>query len=226
MMETKTIQEQDAQNGHKTCIHGYQWTELVTGDVVCDECYPTKTTAINHQTYVHPAPYVEPGPSGKFNGKFPLRLGHIKADLIGGPYRNKTAEFYGIKMAEEINADCVINIPTEDYCVPDTGRLVAGLYCGISLAQQQAPLWVGCMGGIGRTGLYFGALAKVMARYQKFTKQRVTIDPVKYVRKHYLAHAIETPEQIAWLKALNVDEVARWAAAINGYKPPWWRRFI
>src|SRR5271166_4838953 len=112
-------------------------------------------------------------------GKFPLRLGHIKADIVGGPYRLKPSNYYGIKMAEEINSDCVISIPTRDFDVPDTGRLIAGLYCGITLAQQRAPLWVGCMGGIGRTGLYFGALAKVMAKYQKLTKLR-PIDPVAY----------------------------------------------
>lgn len=159
-------------------------------------------------------------------GFFPLRLGHIKADIVGGPYRSKPAECYGIKMAEEINADCVISIPTEDYCVPDTGRLVAGLYCGIVLAQQQVPIWVGCWGGIGRTGLYFAALAKVMARYQKLTKQKVTIDPIKYVRKHYYAHAVETPEQVAWVKALDIEAVAQWAVSISGYKPPWYKRIF
>lgn len=223
MMEITTesklsIQEIDERKGYKICAHGYQWSELITGEVVCDDCYPTKPTAIN--------PYVEPKPSGQFHGTFPLRLGNLKADLYGGPYKNKPKEFYGIKMAEEINADCVISIPTADYCVPDTGRLLAGLYCGIALAQNQCPIWVGCMGGIGRTGLYFAALAKVMARYQKLTKQKVTIDPVRYVRKHYMPHAVETVEQVQWVKDLNVDAVAEWAVSISDYKPPWYRRFI
>lgn len=162
-------------------------------------------------------------PSGA-KGKFPLRLGNIKADLVGGPYKLKPPCYYGIKMAEEIDADCMVSIPTADFSTPDTGRLIAGLYCGIALAQQQVPIWVGCMGGIGRTGLYFGALAKVMARYQKLTKQRVTIDPVAYVRQTYYAHAVETPEQKNWVNNLDVDAVAQWAVSISGYKPPWWRR--
>lgn len=159
-------------------------------------------------------------------GFFPLRLGTIKANIVGGPYRSKPSDVYGIKMAEEINADCVISIPTRDFSVPDTGRLLAGLYCGISLAQQQVPLWVGCMGGIGRTGLYFAALAKVMARYQKLTKHRVTIDPVEYTRQHYLSHAVETQEQRAWVAALDVDAVAHWAVMLSGYRAPWYRRFL
>jgi hypothetical protein len=163
---------------------------------------------------------------GGANGTFPLRLGNIKADLVGGPYKKKPANFYGIKMAEEIDRDCVISIPTADYCVPDTGRLLAGLYCGISLAQQQIPIWVGCMGGIGRTGLYFATLAKVMARYQKLTKHKVTIDPIKYTRKHFLAHAVETDQQINYIAALDVDAVAQWAVSISGYKPPWYKRIL
>lgn len=159
-------------------------------------------------------------------GIFPLRLGSIQANLVGGPYRNKPAGYYGIKMAEEINADCVISIPTRDYDVPDTGRLVAGLYCGITLAQQQVPIWVGCMGGIGRTGLYFAALAKVMARYQKLTKHRVTIDPIAFTREVYLSHAVETDQQKNWIWHLDVDAVAEWAVTVSGYKAPWWKRVI
>ena len=159
-------------------------------------------------------------------GTFPLRLGNIKADLKGGPYRNKPANYYGIKMAEEINADCVINIPTRDFDVPDTGRLIAGLYCGITLAQQQAPIWVGCMGGIGRTGLYFAALAKVMARYQKLMKHKVTIDPVLYVRDMYLSHAVETKQQKDWVANLNIDAVADWVVSIQGHKVPWYKQIF
>lgn len=159
-------------------------------------------------------------------GKFPLRLGSIKADIVGGPYNQKPPYFYGIKMAEEIQRDCVISIPTRDYHVPDTGRLLAGLYAGISLAQQGVPLWVGCMGGIGRTGLYFAALAKVMARYQKLTKHKVTIDPIAYTRSQYLAHAVETDEQMRWVADLDVGAVAQWAVYISGYRAPWYRRFL
>jgi hypothetical protein len=159
-------------------------------------------------------------------GLFPLKLGTIQANLVGGPYRNKPKDFYGIKMAEEINADCVISVPTRDFSVPDTGRLIAGLYCGISLAQQQVPIWVGCLGGVGRTGLYFAALAKVMARYQKLTKKKVTIDPVAYTREHYYSHAVEIAEQKKWVEDLNVDAVAEWAVHLSGYRVPWYRKIF
>lgn len=158
------------------------------------------------------------------NGKFPLQLGELKAWLYGGPYRKKPDEFYGIKMAAEIDDPCNISIPTEDYDVPVKGDLIAGLFTGITLAQQGYPLWVGCMGGIGRTGLYFAALAKVMARYQALTGKRVTVDPILYTRQHYLAHAVETKQQIEFIKNLNVDSVAKWVAASQGIKIPLWRR--
>jgi hypothetical protein len=159
------------------------------------------------------------------NGRFPLRLGAIKADILGGPYRKKPSHYYGIKMAEEINADCVISIPTRDFSVPDSGRLLAGLYSGITLAQQGAPLWVGCMGGIGRTGLYFAALAKVMAGYQRLMKHR-PIDPISYVRATYHNHAVETQQQMQWVADLDVSAVVQWVAHLQGYRAPWYRRLF
>lgn len=226
MMEevVETIREADAKMGYPICLHGASWAGLIAGALKCEVCYPEgKDAAVDHvATFIQPVLT----PSGKFNGKFPLRLGNIKADIVGGPYRNKTADYYGIKMAEEIDEDCVISIPTLDFNVPDTGRLLAGLYCGIALAQQGCPLWVGCMGGIGRTGIYFAALAKVMARYQKLTKQKVTIDPIPYTRAKFLKHAVERPEQEKFIAELDVDAVARWAVSISGYKPPWWKRIL
>ena len=156
-------------------------------------------------------------------GRFPLRLGTIHADILGGPYMQKPKGFYGIKMAEEISRDCVISIPTRDFDVPDRGRLFAGLYAGISLAQQGVPLWVGCMGGIGRTGLYFGALSKVMSGYQKLTKHK-PIDPITYVRSTYYSHAVETEQQVQWVTDLDVSAVVDWVAHLQGYRPPWYRR--
>ncbi|CAM6004391.1 unnamed protein product [Sphagnum balticum] len=160
------------------------------------------------------------------NGLFPLKLGTIQWNLVGGGYSMKPDNYYGIKLAAEINKDCVISIPTKDFSVPDTGRLIAGLYCGITLAQQQAPIWVGCMAGRGRTGLYFAALAKVMAKYQKLTKKKVTIDPVAYTREHYYSHAVETAEQKKWVEDLNVDAVAEWAVHLSGYRVPGIERYF
>lgn len=166
----------------------------------------------------------KPLPDGA-KGLFPLRIGSIKADIVGGPYNSKPPQFYGIKMAEEISRDCVISIPTRDFNVPDRGRLLAGLYAGISLAQQGCPLWVGCMGGIGRTGLYLAALAKVMAGYQRLTKKR-PIDPIQYVRATYYAHAVETDQQVRWVYDLDVYDVVQWVAVLQGYRSPWYRRLF
>jgi hypothetical protein len=163
--------------------------------------------------------------SHKPNGTFPLRLGNIQADILGGPYANKPDDHYGIKMAVEIKDDCVISIPTCDFDTPDMGRFVAGLYCGITLAQQRVPIWVGCRGGIGRTGLYFAGLAKVMSEYRKLLKKKA-FDPIWYIRATYLSHAVETAGQKKFITELNAVDIAKWAMAVQGYRVPWFKRLI
>ena len=67
------------------------------------------------------------------------------------------------------------------------------------------------MGGIGRTGLFLAALAKLSGEK----------DPVAYVRKHYMPHAVETQQQQDFIKNLKVWDL-RWKlqliAFIRKYK--------
>ena len=65
------------------------------------------------------------------------------------------------------------------------------------------------MGGIGRTGLFMGCMAKVMVDYANYTKARKPLpsDPVDYVRSHYMCHAIETLEQQAYVRGFDTAPV-------------------
>lgn len=113
--------------------------------------------------------------------------------VFGGPYYDKPATMLGVKMAVEIQEACEVDIPTRDFKVPPVPVLLTGLEKALQLIASRQPLYVGCMGGKGRTGLFLAALAKLWGEK----------DPVVYVRKHYYSHAVETPEQERYIRTLE-----------------------
>jgi hypothetical protein len=138
-----------------------------------------------------------------------FQLGNLKTEIAGGPYKLKPEGYFGIKMAAEVRAGCGIDIPIRDYCVPEEGTFKRGLVLGIMAVSLGQKLYVGCFGGIGRTGLYMAGLAKVMAEYRK-KMHRPTFDPILYVRRQYLAKAVETPQQEAFINTLDVQPIVDW----------------
>jgi hypothetical protein len=56
--------------------------------------------------------------------------------IVGGPHREvgPGAGMFGVKMAAEINSDCLVDIPTQDYHVPDKYLLEKGLTKAVCLA--------------------------------------------------------------------------------------------
>lgn len=138
------------------------------------------------------------------NGRLPLSLGDHKFIVYGGPYRQKPAEFIGVRMAAEIDMPAEIVVPTEDFQVPPLEEVRDGLDEAVSRILLGQPLYVGCMGGIGRTGLFMALLAKA------FGEQ----DPVTYVRAHYLAHAVETMGQRKYIADFTIPAWTRKKIAI------------
>jgi protein-tyrosine phosphatase len=67
-------------------------------------------------------------------------------------------------------------------------------------AAPELPVYVGCAAGLGRTGTFIAALARMAG----------IGDAVAWVRENYDARAVETAEQAAAVAALDVDAV--WAA--------------
>jgi hypothetical protein len=117
--------------------------------------------------------------------------------IFGGPYFHKPERMAGVKMAVEIDLPCDISVPTRDYSVPNEKDLRAGLVAAVDLLAAGRELYAGCYGGIGRTGLFMACMAKAA---------RVP-DPVAWVRQTYNPHAVETPEQQAFVKAFDVSAV-------------------
>ena len=61
-------------------------------------------------------------------------------------------------------------------------------------------MWVGCQGGWGRTGLFLALMAKVCGE----------ANPVSYVRHHYSPRAVETNEQMDYVRKFDVDDLQQW----------------
>jgi protein-tyrosine phosphatase len=122
---------------------------------------------------------------------FNLKFGKVDRVVIGGPYREKFTDHFGVKMAEEIKSPCDVDIPTRDFDVPDPKTLDKGVRDSLFVIARNKPVYVGCAGGIGRTGLYMAALAKVLG----------IPEPVKYVRANFKGHAVETKQQMAYVEA-------------------------
>lgn len=119
--------------------------------------------------------------------------------VYGGPYRQRTPGTRGVKMAVEIKEPCDVDCPTVDFAVPERKMFYRALHQTVDLLLAGEPLYVGCMGGVGRTGLMLAVLAKA------FGVKR----PVEYVRKHYNGHAVETPEQKKFVAQLTITPSIR-----------------
>lgn len=146
------------------------------------------------------------------NGSIPLRIGRlIDATVYGGPYRQVPDLFWGVKMAVEIDHPHMVAVDTKDFCVPKVSDLKAGIVKSLMAMINEEVVYVGCWGGIGRTGLFLAALAKVQIEYRK-TKHRAGRgdDPVLYVRKHFIPHAVETAEQQKYIEDLDVSDIVQW----------------
>lgn len=130
--------------------------------------------------------------------KLPLRPGKYFT-VFGGPYKERPANMRGVKMAAEIKLAFDVSIPTEDYSVPDKGALMVGLEEAVDLILSGQPVYVGCMGGMGRTGLFLAVLAKAF---------RVK-SPVPYVRRKYYSHAVETDKQYSFVTKYKIPLAVR-----------------
>lgn len=120
-------------------------------------------------------------------------LGKSSRRVHAGPYRDRPTTHLGVKMAEEIKSPCDISIPTEDFSVPTQQMMEEGIRQVLKPLALGEPIYVGCMGGIGRTGLFLACLAKTLGAHR----------PVHYVRSHYEPHAVETRQQRDFVEEFN-----------------------
>ncbi len=126
-------------------------------------------------------------------------IGRKKYTVTGGPYLQKPSHMVGVKLAREIRAHYDVSIPVTDFSVPSKKDLDAGLERIVDLLANGQPLYVGCMGGRGRTGLVLSVLAKAFG----------VKHPVEYVRDTYSHHAVETEEQYEFVESYKIPAKIR-----------------
>lgn len=142
-------------------------------------------------------------------GSLPLPSGFFREyRVFGGPYMQRPHGTVGVKMAVEIRAVCDIDVPTEDYSIPSDAVALAGLERAVEDILRGLPVYVGCMGGIGRTGLMLALLAKAWG----------VQDPVGYVREHYYPHAVETKEQQWFIRSFEIPPRLKWKIRMAKFK--------
>lgn len=132
--------------------------------------------------------------------------------LAGGPYRDKPVEpnYFGVKVAAEINMPYSVKIDIEDFDTPDNdGEVELAILSALAAARMGAIPYVGCMGGMGRTGTVLAIMVKALLRASRsrwlgFPVGRVP-DAVDYVRTHYNAHACETQAQRLYVKRFDTS---------------------
>ena len=131
------------------------------------------------------------------NGALSLPLSGGKFYTVwGGPSSRAHKDSVFVKMAKELPYPCQIDIPTEDFSTPNKLLLDAGLQKAVQAILAGKPVYVGCMAGRGRTGLFLAILAKAFG----------IRNPVEYVRENYYPHAVETAGQYKFVKDYQIPE--------------------
>jgi protein-tyrosine phosphatase len=131
-------------------------------------------------------------------GTLPLTVAGRAVTITGGPFDAIPEGAYGVclEVASEKAWLADIAIPTPDFGLPDPAALRAAVAAALAQleAEPERPLHVGCRAGVGRTGLFLACLARAAG---------VEGDALDYVRRHYLPHAAETPEQQAMARSFT-----------------------
>lgn len=134
----------------------------------------------------------------KFIG-FKLNYQGITTTIVGGSFNhsnNKALDgFYKVKMAEEISKSCDLAIDTADFCTPNRYMLLNSIPQILHSIAMGQNIYIGCMGGIGRTGFMMAIIAKIMG----------VNNPVAFTRANFKSHAIETQEQLVLVDSIEVE---------------------
>lgn len=115
----------------------------------------------------------------------PLPFGASQRVIYAGSYLNYPGGMYGVKLAPEVKGQAHMIVPIKDFGLPDKADTYSALRTILYQVALGRPVYMGCFGGLGRTGTFLALLYKVLG----------VKDPVRYVRKVYDSHAVETREQ-------------------------------
>lgn len=131
------------------------------------------------------------------NGAVTLRLLGKDRRIVGGPFHMWNGEGIGLCLDPEnpLRPRATLTLDLADFTAPSQDQLhevLSDLLVRMDAAHE-APVYIGCKAGIGRTGTLIAALAGLAGH----------ADPVAWTRQHYLAAAVETDAQSAAVAALD-----------------------
>lgn len=144
------------------------------------------------------------------------RGGWKKPKFVGGPFDLAPGGHNAFSVAvraERIKpGQAHLHLPIRDFATPDDPYAVEdAIFDTFRAALSGKDVYVGCMGGIGRTGLFLALLAKTAG----------IPEPVKWVRANYNPLAVETNHQA---KYVNQFDVAKLRERVLGYA--WGARLV
>jgi len=148
------------------------------------------------------------------NGLMPIQFGwrgrFAKLEMYGGPFRNyrrltnlsphhdlePTQTTYGVCLLERPLDTADASMPIQDFGVPTQthAEVTEQLVKAYAKGFRGKTIYAGCMGGIGRTGIFLALMAKIAGHS----------DPVAYVRSTFLPHAVETEQQKKYINDFDV----------------------
>ncbi len=151
------------------------------------------------------------------NGQIILELNGTKVTVMGGPYTQKPRRVKGVKLAKEIDLPAEVYLDIEDFSVPGILELDVAITDTLRVLLEEGEVYLGCMGGIGRTGMFMACLVKAISAYNRLKATTTYRNKFKalfprayykgrmdtyrfnrakhYVRENYLPNACETEEQ-------------------------------
>jgi len=141
----------------------------------------------------------------KPNGQFELNLGWkgagLTLDITGGPYDAYPGQpSFGVCVRTEQTQGRVmdVHLSIEDFSVPRyEDEVLEALEETIRAGLAGRQIYIGCMGGWGRTGLLMALLVKALG----------VEEPVNFIRQHYTPRAVETQEQQFYVKNFDVSSI-------------------
>ena len=131
------------------------------------------------------------------NGSVTLRLLGQDRRITGGPFDSWTSAGIGLCLdptaTKRHTATLILDLP--DFTAPTQVQLQTTLSSLLDAmrAHPEAPVYIGCKAGYGRTGTFIAALAKLAGHP----------DPVAWTRSHYHPGAVETEAQEAAVAAFT-----------------------
>lgn len=114
--------------------------------------------------------------------------------MFGGSFFQAptSSDIFTINLMKEYPLECDIYIPIQDYSCPENTHEMIEAFNAILSTKKD--VYVGCFGGIGRTGLFMSSFLKYMGHQ----------DPIRQVRREYHPHAVETQIQVDFLNNFPV----------------------